>query len=54
MEFWRLLKAYKLNVMKDSEHSFRQNAMFSAVTLESIMLKFSSLIYLTLAPIEVN
>ena len=54
MEFWRLLKANKLNVMKDSEHSFRQNAMFSAVTLESIMLKFSSLIYLTLAPIEVN
>ena len=54
MEFWGLLKAIKLNIMKDSAHSFRQNATFSAVTFKSILLIFCSKIYLTLAPIVKN
>ena len=31
-----------------AEHSFEHNAMILGVTLKSVMLKFSSMIYLTL------
>ena len=35
--------------MQKHEHNFGHNAMFSGVTLKSIMLVFLSIIYLTLA-----
>ena len=40
----------KWNKTQKDEHNFRHNALFSGlgVTLKSIMLEFSSIIYLTL------
>ena len=36
------------SIMQKHEHNFRQNAMFSGVTLKGIMLEFWGIIYLTL------
>ena len=40
--------------MQKLENNFRHNAMFSGVTLKSIMLEFSSIIYLTLTKTILN
>ena len=46
--FLRKIHPASLSILLGHEHNFERNAMILGVTLKSIMLKFSSIIYLTL------